>query len=414
MNLLIPSYSIAQWFLEKIDRIINLMGLPQNSLLEEILYTIIVLCISGGIGWIIKYIFQLIIRLIFHIKHFTILNELISLRVISRCSHIVPPLVILAFIPFVFENEANISEAIRRLSIVYLLITIAIGLCSILSFLWMRYDTYKNTRNLPLRGVLNVGKGIVWIVISIVSVSVLIDKSPTVLLTGLGAFAAALMLIFKDSILGFVAGIQISQNDMLHVGDWVIIPGTIANGIVIDVTLSVVKIRNWDNTIIMLPPYSLVSSSFQNWRGMSDSGTRLISRSILIDNGSIKATTPALISEIQKKLPVFAEFITHTASTTIYNKGVAAINGTTETNLGLLRAYACQYIISHPMVASDKQILVRLMEGDATGTPLQLYCFTATTDWTLYEAIQSEIVEHIISICPTFHIDISDSTYVPT
>lgn len=186
MILLIPSYSIAQWLLEKIDIIINLMGFPKNSLLEEFLYTIIVLCISGGIGWIIKYIFQLIIRLIFHIKHFTILNELISLRVISRCSHIVPPLVILAFIPFVFENEANISEAIRRLSIVYLLITIAIGLCSILSFLWMRYDTYKNTRNLPLRGVLNVCKGIVWIVILIVSVSVLIDKSPTVLLTGLG------------------------------------------------------------------------------------------------------------------------------------------------------------------------------------------------------------------------------------
>lgn len=414
MILLIPSYSIAQWLLEKIDIIINLMGFPKNSLLEEFLYTIIVLCISGGIGWIIKYIFQLIIRLIFHIKHFTILNELISLRVISRCSHIVPPLVILAFIPFVFENEANISEAIRRLSIVYLLITIAIGLCSILSFLWMRYDTYKNTRNLPLRGVLNVCKGIVWIVILIVSVSVLIDKSPTVLLTGLGAFAAALMLIFKDSILGFVAGIQISQNDMLHVGDWVIVPGTIANGIVIDVTLSVVKIRNWDNTIVMLPPYSLVSSSFQNWRGMSDSGVRLISRSILIDNGSIKAATPDLISEIQEKLSVFADFISQSRSATIYNNGVAVINGTTETNLGLLRAYACQYIISHPMVASDKQILVRLMEGDATGTPLQLYCFATTTDWTLYEAIQSEIVEHIISICPTFHIDISDSTYVPT
>lgn len=414
MILLIPSYSIAQWFLEKIDIIINLMGLPKNSLLEEILYTIIVLCISGSIGWIIKYIFQLIIRLIFHIKHFTILKELISLRVISRCSHIVPPLVILAFIPFVFENEAIISEAIKRLSIVYLLTTIAIGLCSILSFLWMRYDTYKNTRNLPLRGVLNVGKGIVWIIILIIAVSVLIDKSPTVLLTGLGAFAAALMLIFKDSILGFVACIQISQNDMLHVGDWVVVPSTIANGIVIDVSLSVVKIRNWDNTIVMLPPYSLISTSFQNWRGMSDSGARLISRSIPIDNSSIKAATPALIAEIQEKLPAFASIISQSASATIYNKGVAAINGTTETNLGLLRAYACQYIVSHPMVATDKQILVRLMEGDATGIPLQLYCFAATTDWTLYEAIQSEIVEHIISICPTFHIDISDSTYVPT
>lgn len=414
MNLLIPSYSIAQWILGKIDILLSLIGLPKNSFLEELLYTIIVLFIAGGTGWLIRYAFQLIIRLVFRIKHFKVINELISHKVISRCSHIIPPLVIIAFIPFAFENEASIRTAIQRLSVVYLFISIAIGLCSILTFLWTRYDTYKNTRNLPLKGVLNVGIGIVWIVILIISVSVLIDRSPTVLLTGLGAFAAALMLIFKDSILGFVAGIQISQNDMLHVGDWVIVPGTIANGIVIDVTLSVVKIRNWDNTIVMLPPYSLVSSSFQNWRGMSDSGVRLISRSIPIDNSSIKAATPALISEIHDKLPEFASFISQSASSTIYNKGVAAINGTTETNLGLLRAYACQYIVSHPMVATDKQILVRLMEGDATGIPLQLYCFAATTDWTLYEAIQSEIVEHIISICPTFHIDISDSTYVPT
>lgn len=414
MNLLIPSYSIAQWILGKIDILLSLIGLPQNSFLEELLYTIIVLFIAGGTGWLIRYAFQLIIRLVFRIKHFKVINELISHKVISRCSHIIPPLVIIAFIPFAFENEASIRTAILRLSVVYLFISIAIGLCSILTFLWTRYDTYKNTRNLPLKGVLNVGIGIVWMVILIISVSVLIDRSPTVLLTGLGAFAAALMLIFKDSILGFVAGIQISQNDMLHVGDWVIVPGTIANGIVIDVTLSVVKIRNWDNTIVMLPPYSLVSSSFQNWRGMSDSGARLISRSIPIDNSSIKAATPALIAEIQEKLPAFASFISQSASSTIYNKGVAAINGTTETNLGLLRAYACQYIVSHPMVATDKQVLVRLMEGDATGIPLQLYCFAATTDWTLYEAIQSEIVEHIISICPTFHIDISDSTYVPT
>ena len=414
MNLLIPSYSIAQWILGKIDILLSLIGLPKNSFLEELLYTIIVLFIAGGTGWLIRYAFQLIIRLVFRIKHFKVINELISHKVISRCSHIIPPLVIIAFIPFAFENEASIRTAILRLCVVYLLISIAIGLCSILTFLWTRYDTYKNTRNLPLKGVLNVGKGIVWMVILIISISVLIDRSPTVLLTGLGAFAAALMLIFKDSILGFVAGIQISQNDMLHVGDWVIVPGTIANGIVIDVTLSVVKIRNWDNTIVMLPPYSLVSSSFQNWRGMSDSGARLISRSIPIDNSSIKAATPALISEIHDKLPEFASFISQSASSTIYNKGVAAINGTAETNLGLLRAYACQYIVSHPMVATDKQVLVRLMEGDATGIPLQLYCFAATTDWTLYEAIQSEIVEHIISICPTFHIDISDSTYVPT
>ncbi len=413
MVLLIPSHSVAQWLLDRIDQLLEFMGVSKNSLTEEMLYTLIIVLLAIGVGWIIRQAVIGCAKLILRFKPFDIVKELFAHRVISRCSHVIPPLVFIALIPFAFDSNARTLEIIDRLVVVYLLIAIGVAICSVMSFLWTHFDTHKNTRNLPLRGILNVGRGVVWMVILIIAVSVLIDRSPTVLLTGLGAFAAALMLIFKDSILGFVAGIQISQNDMLHVGDWVVVPSTIANGIVIDVSLSVVKVQNWDNTIVMLPPYTLVSTSFQNWRGMQDSGVRLISRSVVIDNKSIKRLTASELDKIAGELPEIADFIASARQKNPVSEGVATVNGTAETNLGLLRAYACRYLLGHPHVANNQQILVRLMSGDAMGTPLQIYCYTTTTDWTAYEAIQSEIVEHIITMCPTFSLQVADCNYIP-
>lgn len=379
---LIPSHSIATWILKHIDRVLEAVGLGNGSVAEEVVYTIVVITIAIAVGWLLRTIIVLTIKHTPLLRRFKTGRELIEQKVIGRCSHIIPPLVFLALIPFAFDSHSNTLELINRGAAAYLLISTGIGLSSVMGFLWLRYDRYRNTKNLPLRGVLNVGRGTLWIIITIVTVSVLIDKSPAVLLTGLGAFAAALMLIFKDSILGFVAGVQISQNDMLRVGDWVIIPSTIANGIVTDVTLSVVKIRNWDNSIVTLPPYTLVSTSFQNWRGMAESGIRLISRSILIDNSSIKQ--------------------------------VPSSTGGEETNLGAFRAYMTEYLKGHPKISNNHIIMTRLMQGDAYGTPLQIYCFAATTEWAKYESIQSEIVEHAMMTCPTFHLAVSDCNFVST
>ncbi len=396
-HLMIPSHQLAMWLLTWIDGLLEAMGFSQGSAAEEVVYTTIIIVVAFFVGWILRWGIVLLARHTRLITRFEVGRQLVEQKVITRSSHIVPPLLFLSLIPFAFESDDVALEAIKRIAIVYLLITIGVALCSVFGFLWTQYDRKQNTRNLPLRGVLNVVRGVVWLIVVIVSASVLMGKSPAVLLTGLGAFAAALMLIFKDSIQGFVAGIQIAQNDMLRVGDWVIVPSTIANGIVTDVTLSAVKIRNWDNTIVTLPPYTLVSTSFQNWRGMSDSGVRLIARAVLIDNSSIKAVTARRGAEMLRRV------------------GVAGNVATGETNLSLLRRYLCEYLRSHPMVDSSQTIIVRLMPGDAYGTPLQVYCYAKTTQWVEYENIQSEIVEHVIASCPTFHLEVSDcNVVVPT
>ena len=230
--------------------------------------------------------------------------------------------------------------------------------------------------------------------------------------SGLGAFAAVLMLVFKDSILGLVAGLQLSQNDMLRVGDWIVVPSTIANGIVIDVSLTAVKVQNWDNTIVTLPPYTLISGSFQNWRGMSDSGVRQIARSILIDIYSVTQTTPDFIKKMVTQFPQLKAYVdkVQTAGHPIFDPGLATVNGTVDTNLGLYRAYLCEWLLGHPSISSSRQILVRLMAPTDNGIPLQIWCFTSTTAWTAYEAIQSALFEHIAVTAPVFGLQIYNDT----
>lgn len=236
------------------------------------------------------------------------------------------------------------------------------------------------------------------------------------LLGGLGAFAAALMLIFKDSILGFVSGIQLSSNDMLRVGDWIVVPSTIANGIVESVSLTTVKVRNWDNTIVSVPPYTLVSSPFQNWRGMSDSGVRQIERAVYIDNASIAPASDELLTAISIEFPIMQNYIAERKTEiakgipNVYNGGVAPVNGTIDSNLGLFRAYMCLYLLADKNISNDNNIIVRLLAPDCYGTQLEIYCFTATTDWLTYEAIRSELFEHIALAAPKFGLRIYNAT----
>ncbi len=390
----IPSHKIAKWLLQWIDTGLDFIGLGGNVLLEEITYILVIVLLAIATGWLLQRIVVLIARYTPVLKRFKTGRQLIEQRIITRCSHIIPPLLFMSLIPFAFENDGMMLTVLYRLSAAYLSVTIGIALCALMKFAWNLYNQRQNTKNLPLRGILNVGRGIVWVIITIIAASIIIDKSPTVLLTGLGAFAAALMLIFKDSIQGFVAGIQISQNDMLRVGDWIIVPTTIANGIVTDVSLSVVKIRNWDNTIVTLPPYSLVSTSFQNWRGMTEEGARLISHSLLIDNSSIKQLSTENRQEIA------------TATNTTFSVNLS--------NLGLMREYIVAYLKQLSEIDSTRIIMARVLEGDAYGTPLQIYCYTTETEWVKYESIRSKIVEHIFIMCPTFHLEVADCNMIAT
>ncbi len=308
-NTVIPSHDFAVWLLGIVDKVLDFLGLSHDKTVEEIIYTAVILGVSILIGVIVKNIALFVVKKLVALRHGEVSRELLAQKMFSRCAHFIPPLVFLCLIPFAFTSDHHLLTWILRIAGVYLLITIAVAICAVFEFAWNHFNDHDNHKNLPLKGILNIGRGIVWIVVSIIAVSILIDKSPMTLLAGLGAFAAALMLIFKDSILGFVAGIQLSNNDMLRVGDWIVVPSTIANGIVVDVTLTVVKVRNWDNTIVMLPPYTLVSTSFQNWRGMQDSGYRLFNRSIYIDQATIQPATDQMLDQVVKTYPLMEEFV---------------------------------------------------------------------------------------------------------
>lgn len=397
LSALIPSNRVAQWLLVHIHHLLDAVGLEKNQTIEEVIYAAIIVCIALFIGWAIRNIVLYGVRKFMLMRHSTVGKELIDHKVLSRCSHIIPPLVLLALLPFAFTSETALRVIVLRGLLIYTVVVVCRAICTVTKFIWLRFDETRNSKNLPLGGILDTAVGIIWFIAVIICISIVVNKSPVNLLTGLGAFAAVLMLVFKDSILGLVAGLQLSQNDMLRVGDWIVVPSTIANGIVIDVNLTAVKVQNWDNTIVTLPPYTLVSTSFQNWRGMTESGCRQIARSVIIDSDTIVPATKEMISEITGKYPIIKAYTDKIDSLghNDYNPGLAVVNGTNQTNLGLFRAYMCQWLLNNPAIRSDEQILVRLMPPTGEGIPLQIWCFTATTNFTAHEAIQSAVFEHV-------------------
>lgn len=413
----IPTHAVAQWILNLIKGFLDTLGLSHDPTIEEVIYVVLILIVAILLGWAVR------LGILFASKKFLSMRktfaaqELIRQHVLTKCSHIITPLVFLGLVPFAFESGSSTLHYIIKIGAIYLTIMFGVGFNAVINYIWSNYNQKANKDNHPLKGVANVIKGVVWAIIIIVCVSILADKSPAALLTGLGVFAAALSFIFKDTILGFVAGIQLSSNDMLRVGDWIVVPSTMANGVVTDVTLSTVKIQNWDNTIVSVPPYTLVSTSFQNWRGMSNSGVRQIDRSVIIDNTSIVMATDALIADVASRWPFMKNYIDNRKAeiakgeTNVYNGGTAPVNGTIDTNLGLFRAYMCQYLLNHPKISNDWNIIVRLMVPDNYGTPLDIYCFTNTTDWLAYEAIRSQIFEHIAATAPLFGLRIFNSTF---
>lgn len=409
---LIPSHAIAGWLLNHIDRLLDHFGLAHQESIEELIYVIIIVAFSLLVGWLVKRAILFVATKAVALREGSMGHELLRQHTLTKCSHIIPPLVFLGMLPFAFISDNPMLVIIEKLAIVYTLICLAIGINAVFSFVFLRINQHENERNLPLKGILNIAIGIVWIVIAIISISVLIGKSPVALLTGLGAFAAALMLIFKDSILGFVAGIQMSENDMLRVGDWIVIPSTPANGIVEDVTLSTVKVRNWDNTLVMVPPYTLVSTSFQNYRGMSETGVRRILQSFIIDLTTVRPADETMIEKAKAAYPELDQFIEQAkkqADTAVSLPDVRGLDGSLQSNLGLYRAYVCSYLLNHPRIARDQRVMVRLQEANTSGIPLNIWCFTDTANFDAYEAIRSEVTEHIILSAAAFDLGIYSS-----
>lgn len=409
---IIPSHRVANWLLVNIRHFLDFIGLSHDTNLEEIIYVAAIIAASIAIGWLIRKIILFLVKKIVLWRKSTLAKEIVEHHLLIKCSHIIPPLVMLALIPLALVGSNLLNTIILRSLLVYTALVFCVAICSVVRFIWFRVDETRNTKNLPIKGIYDTVVGILWVVTAIVVVAIIVGKSPGSLLAGLGAFAAVLMLVFKDSILGLVAGLQLSQNDELRVGDWIVVPSTIANGTVIDVSLTAVKIQNWDNTIVTLPPYTLVSGSFQNWRGMQESGGRQIARQFYVDYYCVAPTTPDQIEKAKTDFPQLAPYITKLQQLghNDYAGGTAVMNGTIDTNLGLFRAYLYSWLLNNDAIRKDMEILVRLMPATEYGVPLQVYCFTTTTVWSAYEAIQGAVMEHVIAMAPKFGIRLYNET----
>ncbi|GJL51382.1 MAG: hypothetical protein NPIRA01_26090 [Nitrospirales bacterium] len=284
------------------------------------------------------------------------------------------------------------------------------GLLSFFSLLdaVLRISQQKPAMNaFPLRGVIQSVKLLSAVLIVLLVISILMGKSPLILLSGLGAISAVMMLVFKDPILGLVAGIQLSVNDMLRVGDWLEMSQYGADGDVIDIGLTTVKVRNWDKTITTIPTYALIANSFKNWRGMSESGGRRIKRSLLLDTSSIRFLLEEDMQRLRKSSLLSPYLDGKFQEICRYNDEArvdlsALINGRRLTNLGTFRAYLTVYLKAHPRVHQQLTLMVRQKDPDPNGLPLEIYVFTKTTDWIDYEGIQADIFDHIFAVLTEF------------
>lgn len=401
------AYEVADRLMEWVSSLLHRITGESSPVWDRIVYGILVFVIAIVVARILRMIVIYVIHRIIKYKGGDLLKGLVEAKVFTHITHVIPPLVILSLLPFAFHGTPELLRIIEKVCWIYLLGVLVFSINTQISVFWRIYSRRTAFRDRPMKGMIQIIKGLLIGIWVIIAVSILIERSPMALITGLGAFAAVLMLIFKDSILGFVAGVQLSQNDMIRNGDWIVVPDGAVNGVVIDVSLNTVKVQNFDNTIVTIPPYSLISGEVQNWRGMSDSGGRRIMRSFTIDLNTVKFCTPELLQNL-KQIDILRDFIEKKEAQ--QQKGIVEntensaglVNGTIETNLGLFRAYMTLYLQQHKFINDQLTLMVRTLDPNDNGLPLQLYCFSANKNWVSYESIQAEIFEHYAAIMPRF------------
>lgn len=330
-------------------------------------------------------------------------NVLLERKVFHKLLRIIPVVMVYTAAPVFGDFDGVIKKAA---SIIIILISID-GVNATLDAILDIYNLFPVSKVRPIKGLLQVAKIVFYIVMGILVIAIFLEKEPIILLSGIGAMTAVFSLVFKDSILGLVAGIQLSSNDMLRIGDWIQMTKFGADGNVIDISLNTVKVQNFDKTISTIPAYSLISDSFKNWRGMREAGGRRIKRAIYIDTTSIRFCTDEMIERF-KKINCLKNYIMNKEKEIDrYNKkynvtGDMLINGRRLTNVGTYRAYIKYYLKNHPNIHQGMLQIVRQLQPGEYGLPLEIYAFTNDTDWVNYEAIQSDIFDHIIAVAPEF------------
>jgi len=391
--------------------IVSRVGMYDHPEFAAFLYTVIVLAISLIVGFVAKWGVQHLVYIIGRKSEGNLFDELRKQNFFSKVTYILPELTFMIFLRYTFVDGLDFDIILGNIIVVIILFTFAFSVNAMLDAIWNHFDSKANTKRHPLKGLVQLFKGIVWIVVAVISIAVLIDRSPLALLGGLGAFAAVIMLIFKDSILGVVASVQLSEYNTLHIGDWIKVPGTDADGMVVETNLISVKVQNWDKTTTMVPPYSLVSGSFTNYSTMWQSNTRRIMRAIQIDAETVKPLTEEMILQISQ-LQFMSDYIAakkragQEGKDRVFQGNTDLVGGTMETNLGLFRAYIKMYLDAHPAIDHQSVAMVYTEQMSYNGIPLYIYCFTNTSAWSDYESIQSAIFEHIAMVISRFSLSV--------
>ncbi|AKC68335.1 mechanosensitive ion channel family protein [Pandoraea oxalativorans] len=334
-------------------------------------------------------------------------DALLAHRVFHRAARILPYLVIQFGIGWVPDLPAKAVIVIGNVALATTLLYATLAIAGILDAAQTVYAMSEHARTRSIKGYVQLGKIALYVVASIGIVATIVDRSPWLLLSGLGAMSAVLLLVFKDTIMSFVASVQLTSNDMLRVGDWIEMPQVGADGDVVDIALHTVKVQNWDKTITTIPTWRLISESFRNWRGMQQAGGRRIKRTLCIDAGSVGFLDADEIGRLSK-LHLLGDYLSEKQRSIADANaalGVAAgvlANTRRLTNIGTFRAYALAYLKAHPHIHDGMTCMVRSLEPSATGIPIELYCFTNTIVWAEYERVQGDVFDHLLAILPEF------------
>lgn len=334
--------------------------------------------------------------------------------VFIKLAYLAPAFIIYYFTPYFLSDYEILLRIIEVITSIYMVVVcLNVFLAIIRSFqeIYGRYDIAKEK---PIKGYAQVANIIAYVLALVIIITILLGDRSMGWVAGFGAFSAVLLLIFKDPILGFVGGIQLSANNMVRIGDWIEMPKYGANGTVIDITLTTVKVQNWNKTITTVPTYTMVTDYFKNWRGMEDSGGRRIQRSVNIDMNSIQFCTHEMLDRFIK-IEYVSEYVEKTeAIVKEYNKAkgidnTILVNGKRQTNIGVFRAYLKGYLHNHPKVRNDMTFLVRQLQPTEGGLPIEIYVFSADQEWDKYEDIQADIFDHILAVIPVFDLRIFQS-----
>ena len=391
--------AISYFFHTLVERLLMMTSLTHTTIdkLERWVILLIIVLFALTVDAVIRIGVARVLQQIVSRTKATWDDHIFNKNVIKRLCNFVTPTIIYILLPIAFSSTDGSNDGmhliLERGVEVWMVVACIRFVNVLLKVLFDIAEQHPAWQGKPIKGLLQTGQGIVMGIGAILIVSILIDKSPTLLLTGLGASAAVLMLIFKDSILGLVAGVQLAANNMLKVGDWISMPSRGIDGEVEEVSLTTIKVRGWDKTLQTLPPYLLISEPFQNWQAMRSSGGRRIKRSLNVDMTSIRFADEAYIEQLRSN---------EQSRALIEDIATQSDEGETLTNLDLFMRAVNNYLLHHPRVNPNMTIMVRQLQPSEWGLPIEMYCFSANVNWEPYENLQTEIISHVVAAAPLF------------